>query len=165
MKKTNALRILDRHKIKYELAPYDYDPNNLNVQVIADALAKPVEIVYKTLVLRGDKTGIIVAVIAGHEVVNHKALAKASGNKKTAMIKVKEINDLTGYIRGGCSPLGMKKDFPVYIDSEAEREPAIWVNAGKRGLLFGISGVDLQKATKGSFARIGAEPIKEESTY
>ncbi|MCR9290481.1 MAG: Cys-tRNA(Pro) deacylase [Bacteroidetes bacterium] len=154
MKKTNALRILDNYKINYTLLEYDYDPENLNVKVIADKLQLPVQQVFKTLVVKGNKTGILVAVIGGNRSLDFKELAKKSGNKKTAMVPVKDIQTITGYIRGGCSPIGMKKTFPVLIDEYARHFSDIYVNAGKRGLLFKISVNDLEKISNGVFASI-----------
>ena len=104
---------------------------------------------------RISRTGIIVAVIAGHQTVNFKALAKASGNKKTAMVKVKDINALTGYIRGGCSPIGMKKRFPVFLDESAKDWPEILINAGTRGLLFGADPQVLAESLQFRWAKVG----------
>lgn len=155
MKKTNAIRILDRHKVQYELVEYKYDPNQLNVAVLAEANGLEVRSVFKTLVAKGNKTGIMVAVVPGDKSLNFKALAKASGNKKLTLVAVKEIQGLTGYIRGGCSPLGMKKDYPVFLDESALELGMIYVNAGVRGLLVGLEAEDLQKATSAKVHLIG----------
>lgn len=121
--KTNAARILDRLKIKYELVEYTVDPDNLAADHVAEELGEHIEQVYKTLVLRGDKTGIIVCVVAGNREVDLKKAAKASGNKKVEMIAMKELLPLTGYIRGGCTAIGMKKHYPTYISEEAQHFP------------------------------------------
>ena len=113
--KTNAARLLDRAKIPYELVPYEVDENNLAATHVAEQLGENIEQVFKTLVLRGDKHGIFVCVIPGDKEVDLKKAAKISGNKSAEMIAMKELLPTTGYIRGGCSPIGMKKNYPVYI--------------------------------------------------
>ena len=152
--KTNAARILDRLKIKYELVEYTVDPDNLAADHVAEELGEHIEQVYKTLVLRGDKTGIIVCVVAGNREVDLKKAAKASGNKKVEMIAMKELLPLTGYIRGGCTAIGMKKHYPTYISEEAQHFPCIYVSAGKRGLQLKLSPLDLAKAAQASFAEV-----------
>ena len=152
--KTNAARILDRLKIKYELVEYTVDPDNLAADHVAEELGEHIEQVYKTLVLRGDKTGIIVCVVAGNREVDLKKAAKASGNKKVEMIAMKELLPLTGYIRGGCTAIGMKKHYPTYISEEAQHFPFIYVSAGKRGLQLKPSPLDLAKAAQASFAEV-----------
>ena len=152
--KTNAARILDRLKIKYELVEYTVDPDNLAADHVAEELGEHIEQVYKTLVLRGDKTGIIVCVVAGNREVDLKKAAKASGNKKVEMIAMKELLPLTGYIRGGCTAIGMKKHYPTYISEEAQHFPFIDVSAGKRGLQLKLSPLDLAKAAQASFAEV-----------
>lgn len=156
MKKTNAIRLLDRHKIAYELVEYTYDAEDLSVPKIAEQNNLQVEQVYKTLVAKGDKTGLVVAVVRGDLSLNFKALAKESGNKKMALIPVKEIQGLTGYIRGGCSPIGMKKDFPVFIDETAKDHAIIYVNAGTRGILMGLAPNDLVRVSGGKFVEIAS---------
>jgi len=152
--KTNAARILDRLKIKYELVEYTVYPDNLAADHVAEELGEHIEQVYKTLVLRGDKTGIIVCVVAGNREVDLKKAAKASGNKKVEMIAMKELLPLTGYIRGGCTAIGMKKHYPTYISEEAQHFPFIYVSAGKRGLQLKLSPLDLAKAAQASFAEV-----------
>ncbi len=152
--KTNAARMLDRLKIKYELVEYTVDPDNLAADHVAEELGEHIEQVYKTLVLRGDKTGIIVCVVAGNREVDLKKAAKASGNKKVEMIAMKELLPLTGYIRGGCTAIGMKKHYPTYISEEAQHFPFIYVSAGKRGLQLKLSPLDLAKAAQASFAEV-----------
>ena len=137
--KTNAARLLDKAGIAYNLIPYEFDENDLAAQHVADSLGQPIERVFKTLVLHGDKTGHIVCVVPGNGEVDLKALAKASGNKKVEMIAMKDLLAVTGYIRGGCSPIGMKKKFPTYFHSTALDFETIYVSAGVRGLQLEIS--------------------------
>jgi len=134
MKKTNAVRILDQHKVDYQLLEYVVDESDLSAETVAQKVGKPIETVFKTLVLRGDNTGNIVAIIPGNAEVDLKALAKLSGNKKCLMIAQKELLPLTGYIRGGVSPLGMKKHFPTFIDQSAINHLEISISGGVRGL-------------------------------
>ena len=148
MKKTNAIRILDQHQIEYDLVEYQYDESDLSVEKIARDNQLVLAQVFKTLVAKGDKTGVFVAVVPGDSSLDFKLVAKATQNKKVRMIPKAEIQGLTGYIRGGCSPLGMKKDFPVFIDNRANDFERIYVNAGTKGLLFGINQKDLAKVAK-----------------
>lgn len=154
MKKTNALRILDRRKIPYKTLMYQYDEENLSVENIAMNNGLRVEKVFKTLLAKGDKNGVVVAVISGKSILDFKALAKISKNKKIALVPVKELLQTTGYIRGGCSPIGMKKPFPIFVDSDAEPFDEIYVNAGVRGLLVKLRVQDLLKVTNGILAEI-----------
>lgn len=146
MTKTNAARILDQLNIPYELASYEVDESDLSAASVAQKLGLNPDMVFKTLVLRGDKTGIFVCVIPGPEELNLKKAAQASGNKSASMIALKEILDLTGYIRGGCSPVGMKKKYPTYIDESCILFDRIYISAGIRGLQFVIAPEDLMKA-------------------
>lgn len=139
IEKTNAARLLDRAKIPYNLIPYEFDENDLAAQHVADSLGQDIAKVFKTLVLHGDRTGYIVCVIPGDKEVELKALAKVSGNKKVEMIPMKELLGVTGYIRGGCSPIGMKKRFPTYFHSTAADHDVIYVSAGVRGLQIEIN--------------------------
>ena len=146
MKKTNAARILDRLKINYELIEYQVDEADLSAIHLAGIAGIPIAEVYKTLVLEGDKTGYFVCIIPGGEEIDLKKAAIASSNKKVAMIKMKELEPLTGYIRGGCSPLGMKKSFPVFIDESAFDHALIYISAGVRGMQMRLSPTDLMIA-------------------
>ena len=137
--KTNAARLLDKAGIAYNLIPYEYDENDLAAQHVADSLGQDISRVFKTLVLHGDKTGHIVCVVPGNAEVDLKALAKVSGNKKVEMIAMKDLLQVTGYIRGGCSPIGMKKRFPTYFHSTALEHETIYVSAGVRGLQIEIA--------------------------
>jgi Cys-tRNA(Pro)/Cys-tRNA(Cys) deacylase len=139
IEKTNAARLLDRAKIAYNLIPYESDENDLAAQHVADSLGQDIAKVFKTLVLHGDRTGYIVCVIPGDKEVELKALAKVSGNKKVEMIPMKDLLGVTGYIRGGCSPIGMKKRFPTYFHSTAADHDVIYVSAGVRGLQIEIN--------------------------
>ena len=154
--KTNAARLLDKAKIAYGLIPYEFDENDLAAQHVADSLGQDIARVFKTLVLHGDRTGHIVCVIPGNGEVDLKALAKVSGNKKCEMIPMKQLLPLTGYIRGGCSPIGMKKHFPTYIHHTCEEFPYIFVSAGVRGLQLKIAPADLIGFTGGTVADLAS---------
>ena len=154
--KTNAARLLDKAGIAYKLIPYEFDENDLAAQHVADSLGQDIARVFKTLVLHGDKTGHIVCVIPGNGEVNLKALAKASGNKKVEMIAMKDLLGVTGYIRGGCSPVGMKKRFPSYFHTTALDFETIYVSAGVRGLQLEISPASLIDFVGGTVADVAA---------
>lgn len=141
--KTNAARLLDKAKINYELIPYTVDPDNLAADHVAEELGEDINRVFKTLVLHGDKCGYFVCVIPGNLEVDLKKAAKVAGAKKAEMIHVKELLPLTGYIRGGCSPVGMKKPFPTYFHLTATDYPFIYVSAGQRGLQLKVAPVEL----------------------
>jgi len=147
MKKTNAARILDAKGIHYELAEYEVDETDLSVSTLAIKLNQNIEQIFKTLVLRGDKTGIFVVVVPGNAEVDLKKVAKLSGNKSAAMVHQKELLPLTGYIRGGCSPLGMKKPYPVYVHESCLLFSFIYVSAGQRGLQLLLNPQDLITVT------------------
>lgn len=138
LEKTNAARLLDRAKIAYELVPYTVDENDLSAITVAASLGQPIERVYKTLVLKGDRNGHFVCIIQGDKEVNLKAAAKVSGNKSAEMIPMKELLPTTGYIRGGCTPIGMKKRFPTFIDATCTAFDYIYISAGVRGLQLKI---------------------------
>lgn len=150
IKKTNAARLLDQMKIRYELIPYEVDESDLGAQHIAEQLGQPIERLFKTLVLRGDKTGLFVCVIPGAEEVDLKKAAGVTGNKKVEMIHVKELLPLTGYIRGGCSPVGMKKVLPTWFDETVMNYDKVYCSAGQRGLQFCLSPADLVRAARGT---------------
>lgn len=146
--KTNAARLLDKDKIKYELVPYEVDENDLSCVHVAATLGEDIEQVFKTLVLHGDKSGYFVCVIPGEHEIDLKMAAKVSGNKKCDLIPMKELLPLTGYIRGGCSPIGMKKHFPTYIHPTCNDFPYIYVSAGVRGLQVKLAPADLIKVSQ-----------------
>ena len=155
IEKTNAARLLDKAKLQYNLITYEVDENDLAAQHVADSLGQDIAKVFKTLVLHGDKTGHIVAVIPGNMEVDLKALAKVSGNKKVEMIAMKDLLQVTGYIRGGCSPVGMKKRFPTYFHTTALDQDVIYVSAGVRGLQIEISPQDLINFVEAKIADVG----------
>ena len=141
--KTNAARLLDAAGIAYELVPYEVDEDNLAADHVAEQLGEDIEQVFKTLVLRGDKNGFFVCVMPGNFEVDLKVAARISGNKNCEMLHVKELLPTTGYIRGGCSPIGMKKPFPTFIHESALLYDYIYVSAGIRGLQMKIAPQDL----------------------
>ena len=147
MKKTNAARILDAKSINYELVEYDVDESDLSAITLAKKIGQDIEQIFKTLVLRGDKTGVFVCIIPGNAEVDLKKAAKVSGNKNCAMVQQKELLPLTGYIRGGCSPLGMKKPYPIFIHETCTLFDHIFVSAGQRGLQLKINPEDLINIT------------------
>ena len=157
IEKTNAARLLDKAKISYNLIPYEFDENDLAAQHVADSLGQDIAKVFKTLVLYGDKTGYIVCVIPGDKEVDLKGLAKVSGNKKVEMIPMKDLLSVTGYIRGGCSPIGMKKRFPTYFHSSATEHDIIYVSAGVRGLQVEINPKDLISYVQATVADVATE--------
>lgn len=156
-KKTNAARILDGLKIPYTLHTYEVDPDNLAANHIAELLGQPIERVYKTIVLRGNKTGPIVCVVAGNHEVDLKKAAKVSGNKSVEPLPLKELFPTTGYIRGGCTALGMKKKFPTFVSEELKDFPSIFVSAGMRGMQIELAPAYYLRATEA----ISADIIKE----
>lgn len=141
--KTNAVRLLDKAGIAYELIPYEVDESDLSAVHVAADLGENVEQVFKTLVLQGDKTGYFVCIIPGDKEVNLKLAAKVSGNKSSEMIPMKNLLPVTGYIRGACSPVGMKKHFPTYIHETCLNFDFIYVSAGQRGLQIKLNPRDL----------------------
>ena len=151
-KKTNAARLLDQQKIVYDLIAYEVDENNLGAQHIAQQLGQPIERLFKTLVLRGDRLGLFVCVIPGAEEVDLKKAAKVTGNKKVEMIHVRELLPLTGYIRGGCSPIGMKKALPTWFHESIMNYDHVFCSAGVRGLQFRLAPQDLVHAAHGQLA-------------
>jgi Cys-tRNA(Pro)/Cys-tRNA(Cys) deacylase len=151
--KTNAARFLDQLGIRYELRDYDVDPNDLAAETVAAKIGLPPEQVFKTLVARGDRHGICLAVIPGNSELDLKALAAATGDRKVQLVPVKELQALTGYIRGGVTALAGKKDYPVLVDETVELFDAISVSAGVRGVQILISPADYLRATK---ARVAA---------
>ena len=156
IEKTNAARLLDKAGIEYRLIPYEFDENDLAAQHVADSLGQDIARVFKTLVLHGDRTGHIVCVIPGNGEVDLKALAKVSGNKKVEMIAMKDLLAVTGYIRGGCSPVGMKKRFPTFFHTSAEAFESIFVSAGVRGLQLEISPSSLINFVGGTLAEVAS---------
>ena len=152
--KTNVARLLDRARIRYELIPYEFDENDLSALHVAKALNELAGKVFKTLVLKGDKSGYFVCIIPGDSEVDLKKAAKVSGNKNCDLIPQKDLLPLTGYIRGGCSPAMMKKHFPTWIHETCLLYAYIFVSAGQRGLQMKITTADLIEITKAHTADI-----------
>ena len=158
IEKTNAARLLNKAGVPYKLIPYEFDENDLAAQHVADSLGQDIARVFKTLVLHGDRTGHVVCVVPGNAEVDLKALAKASGNKKVEMIPMKDLLSVTGYIRGGCSPVGMKKRFPTYFHTTALDFETIYVSAGVRGLQIEIAPADLIGFVGATVASVATDP-------
>lgn len=152
MNKTNAIRILESHKINFDIVEYEVDENDLSGETVAEKIGVSHEEVFKTLVAKGDKSGYCVFCIPVNFELNLKKAAKASNNKSVELIKVKELFPLTGYIRGGCSPIGMKKQFPTFIDETAQLFEKIFVSAGVRGMQIHINADDLKDITSAEYA-------------
>lgn len=152
--KTNAIRMVEQKKIPYTEHEYEWDENHLSASSVAEQLPESQSRIFKTLVAVGNVTGPLVAVIQGEAELNLKKLAKVSGNKKVEMLHLKDLEATTGYIRGGCSPIGMKKLFPTYLDQIAENYDQIIVSAGRRGLQMELAPQDICALTSGQFADI-----------
>lgn len=159
LSKTNAARLLDKAGIGYELIPYDVDNEHLDAGHVAEQLDEDIRQVFKTLVLRGDRSGIFVCIVPGDREVDLKAAGKASGNKSATMIHLRELLETTGYIRGGCSPIGMKRNFPSYIDETCCNFSHIYISAGVRGMQIRIAPGDLIR-----FGRLKAAPLTQDET-
>jgi len=153
--KTNAARLLDQMGIPYELRAYEVDPDDLAAKTVAAKIGLPPEQVFKTLVARGDRNGVVMAVIPGDQELNLKALAATAGEAKIQLIPVKELQSLTGYIRGGVTALAAKRDFPVYVDETIELFDVVSISAGIRGLQILIAPGDYLRAAKGTIAALG----------
>jgi Cys-tRNA(Pro)/Cys-tRNA(Cys) deacylase len=158
MTKTNAARMLDRAGIHYELREYEVDENDLSAPHVAAAVGMPPEQVFKTLVLRGDRTGILMACIPANSELDLKALAAVSGNKKVELVAVKEVLGLTGYIRGGVSPVGTRKPYPLYLDETADLWDIVAVSAGLRGCQMLLAPGDLVRAVDAQRGAIAIWP-------
>lgn len=152
--KTNAARILDREGVRYELRTYDVDESDLSAPHVAEAIGMPPEQVFKTLVARGDREGVLLACIPGNMELDLKALAAASGNRKVELVAVKEVLGLTGYIRGGVSPIGTKKPYPLYLDETADLWDVISVSAGVRGCQMLLAPGDLSRIAAANLCEI-----------
>ncbi|NLV81726.1 MAG: Cys-tRNA(Pro) deacylase [Synergistaceae bacterium] len=153
-KKTNAVRIMENAKVAFELIEYQIDEETLSAEDAAAKTHVSQKQTFKTLCARGDKTGVILACVPAGRELDLKALAANSDNKRVDLVHLKEVTDLTGYVRGGCSPLGTKKKYPVYIDKTATTFDFITVNAGQRGLLFKLHPNDFIKVTEATVADI-----------
>ena len=153
--KTNAARLLDQRGIHYELREYEADPDDLAAETVAAKIGLPPEQIFKTLVARGDRNGVCLAVIPGDQELNLKALAAVARERKIHLVPVKELQSLTGYIRGGVTALAAKRDFPVYVDETIELFDVVSISAGVRGLQMLIAPADYLRATKGTIAALG----------
>lgn len=151
--KTNAMRILDTLGIRYEVREYEVDPDDLSAERIANDVGLPPEQVFKTLVARGDRHGVLMAVVPADAEVDFKALARLSGNRTVELVALKEVQPLTGYIRGGVTALAGKRDYPVYVEEEMQLFDAIAVSAGVRGQQIVLAPDDYLRATR---AEVGA---------
>jgi Cys-tRNA(Pro)/Cys-tRNA(Cys) deacylase len=152
--KTNAVRILDRLGIDYELREYEVDPDDLSAATVAAKIGFPIEQVWKTLVARGDRNGVLFAVLPGNLELDLKALARATGDRKVDTVPLKEVQPLTGYIRGGVTVLGAKKAYPVFVDETVQLFDRISVSAGVRGTQILLAPVDYLRATSGQLGDI-----------
>lgn len=152
--KTNAARLLDQMGIHFEIREYEVDPEDLTAETVADKIGLPAEQVFKTLLARGDRNGHCFAVIPGNSELDLKALAASSADRKIQLVAVKELQGLTGYIRGGVTALAAKKDYPVYVDETIELFDLISISAGMRGLQILLAPGDYLKACTGKLAQL-----------
>lgn len=164
IQKTNAARLLDRAGISYRLVPYEVDETNLAADHVAESLGEDIRQVFKTIVLHGERTGHFVCVLPGDREIDLKKAARVAGDKKAELIAMKELLPLTGYIRGGCSPIGMKKTFPTFFHTTATDFPVIYVSAGVRGLQLEIDPQDLIGYVGATVADIVSTPDEEEES-
>lgn len=158
--KTNAMRMLDMAKIPYEIMEYEVDENDLSGTHIADEIGLPYDTVFKTIVTKGDKTGYCVFCLPCNKEIDFKAAAKASGNKSVEPLHVKDLLGVTGYIRGGCSPVGMKKKFPTFFDSSAGELEKLTVSAGMKGAQLLLDAKSIIIYTNASLCDIAVDPVK-----
>jgi len=152
--KTNAARILDALGVRYELRAYEVDPDDLTAETVARKIGLPLDQVWKTLVARGDRTGVLLAVVAGNAQLDLKALARLTGDRKVDTVPLKEVQPLTGYIRGGVTALGAKKDYPVFVDETIELFDVVSISAGMRGLQILLAPSDYLRVVKATVGPI-----------
>ncbi|NTX36370.1 Cys-tRNA(Pro) deacylase [Myxococcus sp. CA033] len=155
--KTNAARLLDSLGVKYSLRDYEVDPEDLSAESVATKVGMPPEQVFKTLVARGDRTGVLMAVVPGNAELDLKALARLSGDRKVDTVPLKELQPLTGYVRGGCTAIGGKKDYPVYVDETLELFDEVAVSAGVRGTQLVLAPADYLRVTKAKLGPISRD--------
>lgn len=165
-KKSNAARLLDEMGIAYKLLEYEVDEEDLSASHLAKSCGLDLDKVFKTIVLEGNKNGYFVCLLPSDKELDLKKAAQASDNKNCQLVAIKELLNITGYMRGGCSPIGMKKEFPTYIDESILYHDEVIVNAGKRGLQFRIAPEDIIKAAKGSLKDLVQElKYNDENPY
>ena len=152
--KTNAARILDRLQVAYQLREYEVDPEDLTAQTVARKINLPIEQVFKTLVARGDRNGVCFAVVPGDAQLDLKALARLTGDRKIETVALKEVQPLTGYIRGGVTALGAKRDYPVFVDESALLFDVISISAGVRGTQILVAPQDYVRVTSATLGEI-----------
>jgi Cys-tRNA(Pro)/Cys-tRNA(Cys) deacylase len=155
--KTNAVRQLDSLGIQYQLRDYEVDPEHLDAETVAQKVGMPAEQVFKTLVARGDRNGVLIAVVPGNAELDLKALARLTGDRRVEVVPLKEVQPLTGYIRGGVTALGLKRDYPVYVDETIELFDTVSVSAGVRGTQIFLAPGDYLKAVKATVGPIARE--------
>lgn len=155
--KTNAARLLDSLGIPYELRDYEVDPEDLSAETVAGKIGLPPEQVFKTLVARGDRTGVLLAVVPGDAELDLKALARVSGDRKVDVVALREVQPLTGYVRGGVTALAGKKDYPVFVDETIELFDVISISAGARGTQILLAPGDYLRATRGKAGAISKD--------
>jgi Cys-tRNA(Pro)/Cys-tRNA(Cys) deacylase len=158
MSKTNAVRALDNLGIHYEIREYAVDPDDLSAERVAEGVGLPLEQVFKTLVVRGDRFGVALAVLPGNAELDLKALARLTGDRRIEMVHLKEVQPLTGYIRGGVTALACKKDYPVYADEQIELYDVVSISAGQRGQQILLAPQEYLRATKATVGPIAREP-------
>ncbi len=159
-RKTNAVRVLDQLGIPYELREYEVDPEDLAAETVAAKVGLPPEQVFKTLVARGDRNGVCLVVIPGNAELDLKALASASGDRSIQLVPVKDLQSLTGYIRGGVTALAGKKHYSVYVDETIQLLEKISISAGVRGLQIVLAPADYLKATRGAVAPLAHPKVR-----
>jgi Cys-tRNA(Pro)/Cys-tRNA(Cys) deacylase len=157
--KTNAARVLDKLGIPYEVREYPVDPDNLAAENVAEKIGMPLGKVFKTLVVRGDRRGVLLAVISGDLELDMKALARLSGDKKVEMVALKDVQPLTGYLRGGVTALACKKNYPVFADGRIQSHAAVAVSAGVRGAQLILAPQDYLRATQAIVGPIARSPV------
>ncbi len=160
--KTNAVRLLESQEVAYELRSYAFDPDDMVAERVAVKLGLSASAVFKTLVARGDKTGVVFAVVGADSVVDLKRLAQLSGNKRVELVPLEEVEPLTGYVRGGVTALGAKKSFPVFADERMRKEPRISVSAGRRGLQMLLAPADYLRVTSAVAGDISRRKASDE---
>jgi Cys-tRNA(Pro)/Cys-tRNA(Cys) deacylase len=155
--KTNAVRQLENVGIRYEVREYEVDEEHMDAESVAQMIGLPSEQVFKTLVARGDRNGVCLAVVPGNAELDTRALARLTGNRRMELVTLKEVQPLTGYVRGGVTALGLKRDFPVFVDQTIEQFDVISVSAGIRGAQILLAPADYLRAVKATLGRISRD--------